>query len=79
MSYCRFSHADVYVFLAVGGYLECCACRLDENNWTHASTDAMVAHLREHIAAGHVVPDDVIPALLADREENDAFIDGRSA
>lgn len=34
------------------------------------STAAMVAHLREHIAAGHHVPDYVIPAIEADDAEN---------
>jgi hypothetical protein len=78
VSYCRFSEADVYVYCHVGGYLCCCACSLSDD-WEHDSTDAMVAHLREHIAAGHFVPDDVIPALEADREENDAFIRGAAA
>ncbi len=75
MSYARFGWdgSDVYVYLHVGGYLCCCACSLTDD-WRHTSTDAMIAHLREHIAAGDTVPADVIPALDADREENDAFI-----
>lgn len=68
--------SDVYVYTDVGGWLACCACRITgmAGPWEHYSTDAMIAHLREHIAAGHAVPDDVIPALEVDREENDAFI-----
>lgn len=73
MSYCRFGEADVYVYLHVDGHLCCCWCRLSDD-WEHPSTDAMIAHLREHIAAGHYVPDDVIPELEADRQENDTFI-----
>ncbi len=73
MSYCRLgADSDVYVYLDCGGHLACCACLSDE--WAHNSTDAMIAHLREHIAAGHDVPGDVIPALEADRAENDAYI-----
>jgi hypothetical protein len=77
MSYCRFSdESDVYVYSDVGGWLSCCSCALvdDSQQWRHFSTDAMIAHLREHIAAGHDVPDDVILALEAHREENDTFI-----
>lgn len=28
MSYCRFSEADVYMFLNSNGYIDCCACSL---------------------------------------------------
>lgn len=73
MSYCRFSDGDVYVYLDYCGYLCCCACALDGGTNFH-STAEMVRHLGEHIAAGHIVPDDVIPALEADREENDRYI-----
>lgn len=33
MSYSRFSHADVYVFMCVSGELECCGCILQEREW----------------------------------------------
>ena len=33
MSYSRFSHADVYVFMCVSGNLECCGCILQEREW----------------------------------------------
>jgi hypothetical protein len=80
MSYARFSEGDVYVFLNVGGTLECCGCSLGDR-WDFDSTDAMLEHLREHAAAGHAIPDRCIPGLEEDREENDAFIKagGRSA
>jgi hypothetical protein len=73
--------SDVYVFLSVGGFLECCSCRLltDWQSFSAAATAAMLAHLREHIAAGHVVPPDTISAIEADRVENDAFIAGKAA
>ena len=75
MSYARFgsSGSDVYVYLDVGGYLCCCACHLSEN-WQHNSTDEMIAHLEEHRAAGHCVPQDCIDDLLADKDENDEWI-----
>jgi hypothetical protein len=76
MSYCRFGEADIYVFLDIGGYLNCCGCMLDsESSSAQAyTTDDMIAHLREHQAEGHDVPEDVIEALEADREENDRWI-----
>lgn len=37
------------------------------------STQGMIDHLKEHIKAGHCVPDDVIPRLLEDDEENQQY------
>lgn len=65
MSYCRFSDADVYVYDDVRGYLCCCGCWLDDT-WRYDTAAEMVEHLRLHIAAGHHVPDHVIPEILAD-------------
>ena len=56
MSYARFSHADVYVFMNVNGYLDCCGCILGDQYAFH-STDAMIDHLAQHRDAGHDVPD----------------------
>jgi hypothetical protein len=71
MSYTRFGwdDSDVHVFMSTRGWLECCGCIL-KKGWQYRSTDAMVAHLQEHIAAGHSVPADVIPALRRDDTEN---------
>jgi hypothetical protein len=56
MSYARFGGgSDVYVFASVYGHVECCGCILGEP-WEHHSADAVVAHMREHVAAGHKVP-----------------------
>lgn len=69
MAYSRFSYADVYVFMSVSGYLECCGCSLG-NEWDFDSTEAMIAHLAEHRKAGHEMPDDLEDDLRADDEEN---------
>lgn len=79
MSYARFGQdkSSVYVYLSVKGHLECCGCMLDETgnaSWVYPDTDSMIAHLREHIAAGDTVPDNVIPELEADKEQNEDFI-----
>lgn len=68
MSYCRFSAADVYVYMDVNGSLACCGCSLGDQ-WYFDSTQAMVEHLAEHRAAGHHVPD-IEPDLWADDADN---------
>jgi hypothetical protein len=75
VSYCRFGWggSDVYVFLSVSGCLECCGCRLSEE-WSYSSTDAMLAHLREHVSKGDTVPDSAIRRLEDERYEIDAYI-----
>lgn len=76
MSYVRWGSdgSDVYVYL--GGQLVCCGCALEarDGSASFATTDAMIEHLRAHVAAGHCVPDHVIPDLEADRVANDYFI-----
>lgn len=73
MSYCRFLEGDVYVFMHVGGYLECCACVMHKKDWgsfeAH-STKAMVDHLEVHKTKGHIVPERVFTGLWADDAEN---------
>ena len=38
MSYARFSHSDVYVFMCVSGKLECCGCILQTREWVDDPT-----------------------------------------
>lgn len=74
MSYARFGADDssVYVFMNRGGMLECCYCSLDpeHHNFEAGATIKMIAHLRAHEQAGHTVPNSVVPALLADAQQN---------
>lgn len=71
MSYARFSaDSDVYVYMHSGGWLECCGCKLGDQCFKAAGTQAMVEHLDLHATAGHIVPANVVPELLADDEEN---------
>lgn len=86
MSYARFSEdSDVYVFLRDLG-LECCSCTFAvlaemrsanvtmSLNFLAHNTDDMLAHLDQHRAAGHVVPDYAYEGLRDDRRENDIFL-----
>lgn len=73
MSYCRFLEGDVYVFMSVSGWLECCACLLDAeemHSLQFYSTQDMLEHLDAHRAANHHVPDHVYEDLKADDEAN---------
>lgn len=74
MSYARFGeNSDVYVYLDCCGEFRCCACSI-KDEWGYATTDALLAHLEEHKALGHTVPDYCVEALKEEREENDAWI-----
>lgn len=69
MSYCRFSEADVYIFEHVGGFWQCCACALVEEDWGSVDCDTreeMLKHIALHREAGHYVPEHVDERL---REE----------
>lgn len=76
MSYARKLDGDVYVFLSVGGHLECCMCDLPgPDTFITTTTAAMLSHLDEHIAAGHEVPDDARLGLKADQSVNDRWME----
>jgi len=67
VSYARFAEdSDVYVYLHVDGWLECCFCSLGPDSFKAHSTQEMVDHLGGHPR----VPEDVIPALWADDVES---------
>lgn len=70
MSYCRFIEGDVYVYMSVSGFLECCACPLNLDSQNFYSTQEMVDHLQEHINTGHHVPADVFVRLYEDDRYN---------
>jgi hypothetical protein len=76
MSYARKSYCDVYVFLDVGGQLECCMCDLPDgpSTFVATTTDAMLAHLDAHRAAGHDVPDETYEGLRAEQRVNDRWM-----
>lgn len=83
MSYARFFDCDVYVFMHVSGFLQCCACSLSGaqvhdpdmyNSYNAYSTQEMVDHLVKHKRAKHQIPADIVQRLWEDDEEN--FPDG---
>lgn len=79
MSYARFSEdSNVYVFATIekGAHVaECCGCLLIPRDnegmatapWPqYADPFAIIAHLREHQAAGHKVPDYAFRSIAED-------------
>lgn len=78
MSYVRWSSvghpwdydSDLYIYDDTGGGTTCCGCLFqdDDRSWNgdqdgNLAHPETVAHVREHIAAGHQVPDFVIERL----------------
>jgi hypothetical protein len=71
MAYVRFVEADLYIFMNVHGYLECCGCILgNDGDFLAYDTDSMVRHVKDHLNMGHYVPDWLIPSIQADDELN---------
>ena len=66
MSYARFSDSDVYVFDVVHGGWTCCGCFL-VGHFNSPTRSGMVAHMRDHEAAGHDTGK-VIERLLEEKE-----------
>ena len=73
MAYARFIDNDVYVFLHVGGFFDCCGCSLGKHEGFY-STKEILNHLEEHIKQGDRVQDECLSDLMADQEENDQWI-----
>ena len=69
MSYVRWSPtSDVYIYDDVAGGITCCGCFLSDQGPKEVSFNCqtweqMQAHLREHIAAGHAVPEHLMEVL----------------
>jgi hypothetical protein len=75
MSYVRWGEddSDVYVYEDVRGGLMCCGCSLGvfpPGSAPMLDQERFVEHLREHIAAGDVVPGYVIPDVEARTEQH---------
>jgi hypothetical protein len=79
MSYARFGwdNSDVYVYMSVSGFLECCGCLLvplkdefDAPVFYGRSTQEMIDHLKRHEEAGENVPQDIYESLWEDDKEN---------
>ena len=68
MSYCRFGDGDVYVYESILGTFVCDRCKLTAGDFMSGTRSGMIAHLEEHIEAGHDVPAYAIERLRAEIE-----------
>jgi len=77
MAYSRFSNSDVYIYPHIDGYIECCACWLNENKEEYSLFLANVQidndldlarHLKAHAKQGHDMPEGLLQEILADQD-----------
>ena len=77
MAYSRFIDSDIYIYAHVGGWIECAACWLNERSDEYSLLSMseeihddghLIAHVREHIKAGHDVPESLLDQILNDPE-----------
>jgi hypothetical protein len=76
MAFARWSATShVYVFSTLDRGVECCGCALDTSAlFVFSDFESLAAHLREHLAAGHLVPEDLFDPQIY---EPDYFAPGR--
>jgi hypothetical protein len=77
MSYVRFGEegSDVYIYMSVGGWIECCACPLQQESFKAYNTQEMIYHVSQHREAGHFIPYYVEEELREDDKENMKYIE----
>lgn len=77
MAYSRFWDSDLYIYPHVDGYIECCACwlndKLEEQSLFGLSEkitndEQLEEHLDQHILAGHKVPIGLLQEIMLDDE-----------
>ncbi len=74
MAYSRFFDSDIYIYPHVDGYIECCACWLNEKLETGLfglsekiqDDKTLEEHIDEHILAGHNIPEGLLEDILSD-------------
>lgn len=83
MSYARMSDdSDVYIFEHANGFIQCCGCSITEpedHEWfgfanLNTAREAL-AHLDEHVALGHKVPQRAFERIREKHENLDAQIE----
>jgi hypothetical protein len=76
MAYSRFFDSDIYIYPHVEGYIECCACWLNEKLDTGLfglsekieNDQSLSNHIDEHIKAGHDIPEGLLEEILSDSD-----------
>lgn len=80
MSIIRFGvdGSDVYLYEDCERYINCCFCQLSSESRHLGSVAETLAHVQDHRDAGHHVPSYVDEYLLAEREQLDDWLAGKS-
>ncbi len=74
MAYARFFDSDIYIYPHVDGYIECCACWLNEGledtlfGLSEKITNDvdLIGHIRQHRQLGHDIPEGLEEEILSD-------------
>jgi hypothetical protein len=75
MAYTRFYDSDLYIYPHVAGYIECCACILNEPQDEYSLFSASLAiyndedlaeHINLHLSVGHNMPINLLQEILQD-------------
>ncbi len=75
MAYSRFTNSDIYIYSHIDGYIECCACWLNDsqdeyslflNNVQIDNDMDLARHLKAHAKLGHDMPDNLLQDILQD-------------
>lgn len=77
MAYSRFWDSDIYIYSHVEGYIECCACWLNDKLEEYSlfglsekitNDEQLEEHIDRHILAGHNVPIGLLQEILNDND-----------
>jgi hypothetical protein len=77
MAYSRFFDSDIYIYSHIDGYIECCACWLNDKLEDYSlfglsekitNDEQLIAHLEEHAKVDHNMPENLLQEILADRD-----------
>lgn len=72
MAYSRFGeNSDVYIYHAVGGYISCCLCNMNDDGSSRRllTRSQAIEHVTEHIKRGDGVSTDALRLLQRELEE----------
>lgn len=66
MAYSRFGFSDIYIYPSIYGTVTCSGCFLYEAILDFDNDQDLIAHINEHIQAGHNLPDNLLQEILQD-------------
>jgi hypothetical protein len=75
MSYCRWTNSDIFLSTEDAEYITCVQCQLGNNedgpcNKYFLTKESALKHVKQHLAFGDYIPEDVIQRLEEEVFEN---------